>query len=248
VVRAHPEKPAEAKPAEAPKETAWTPVHAQAAAERTEKAQHEGAQEAVASQHADEAEAKEQGKELHEHGEKASQLKKAQGRPGERPAGRTPQPGAQKKPGRDGFERLNARSAALTSGSYASLNPVGAVPTNPAAPAARAERPPDAFTLLKQAKEKGVLFQEDSQREGHSEDQEDPALAEAVEEAIRLLFGVRGVLRIGPGRNEADEPVVVVVAAQGFSEASFARVPPEVHGFATLVAIPFDLLPLRKER
>ena len=113
---------------------------------------------------------------------------------------------------------------------------------------ARAERPPDAFTLLREAKEKGSLFTEDALREGHTEDKDDPELAAAVEECIRLCFGLRGILRIGPGRNDQAEPIIVVVASTGFSEASLAKVPEKVHRFATLLAIPFDLLPLRRER
>jgi hypothetical protein len=34
----------------------------------------------------------------------------------------------------------------------------------------------------------------------------------------------------------------------GFSEASMAKVPSRVHRFPTLVALPFDLLPLRRDR
>ncbi len=112
----------------------------------------------------------------------------------------------------------------------------------------RAERPPDAYALLREAKEAGVFFKEDAWREGHTEEQEDPELAAAVEEAIRLLFGVRGILRVGAGHNDKNEPIIVVVASNGFSEASLARVPESVHRFRTVVAIPFDLLPLRKDR
>jgi hypothetical protein len=113
---------------------------------------------------------------------------------------------------------------------------------------ARPERPPDAFALLKDARAQGILFTEDAPADGRHEEQEDPALAEAVEACRRLCAGVKGVLRIGPGRNEQGEPVVVATAGPGFGEASLARVPAQVLGFATLVAIPFDLLPLRRER
>lgn len=110
------------------------------------------------------------------------------------------------------------------------------------------ERPPDAFALLKDAKEKGILFVEDALAEGHSEDHEDPELAAAVEECIARCFGVRGILRIGPGHNDKNEPIIVVATTHGFSDASLAKVPEKVHRFATLIAIPFDLLPLKRER
>jgi hypothetical protein len=113
---------------------------------------------------------------------------------------------------------------------------------------ARPERPPDAFALLKEAKEQGVLFVEDALGEGHVEDQEDPELAAAVEECIRLCFGLRGILRIGPGRNDRGEAIVVVAASHGFTDAALAKVPQKVHRFETLLAIPFDLLPLKRER
>ncbi|MBL8918546.1 MAG: hypothetical protein JNJ54_06765 [Myxococcaceae bacterium] len=164
-----------------------------------------------------------------------------------------------KKGLRDGFEKSDPRLTALSSGSYASLNPVGARPVGTMAPVtavqnrlagqlARADRPPDAFSLLREAKEKGVLFQEDWEREGHSEDQDDPELAAAVEEVISRLFGKAGILRVGPGRNEQQEAVVVVVATQGFSEASLAAIPEKAGKFATMLALSFDLLPLRRER
>jgi hypothetical protein len=110
------------------------------------------------------------------------------------------------------------------------------------------ERPPDAFALLKEARDKGVLFVEDALQEGHSEDREDPEHAAAVEECIRLCFGMRGILRIGPGHNDKAEPIIVVATTNGFSDASLALVPEKVHRFATLIAIPFDLLPLKRER
>lgn len=110
------------------------------------------------------------------------------------------------------------------------------------------ERPPDAFALLKEAREKGVLFVEDALAEGHSEEQEDPELRAAVEECIRLCFGLRGILRIGPGHNEKNEAIIVVATTHGFTDASLAQVPEKVHRFPTLIAIPFDLLPLKRER
>jgi len=114
--------------------------------------------------------------------------------------------------------------------------------------ALKSGKPPDAFTLLNQAEPHGVFFKEDYEREGHTEDQEDPELRAAVEEAIRLMFGVRGVLRIGAGRNQADEPVIIIVVGQGFGEAQMMKVPEKVHRFPTLTALPYDVLPLKKER
>jgi hypothetical protein len=122
-----------------------------------------------------------------------------------------------------------------------------AVQKNMLAGSMRSEKLPDAFSLLKEAKEAGVLFVEDSQREGHAEELEDPELAAAVEECIRVCFGVRGILRIGAGRNGLDEPIIVVTTCHGFSESSLAKVPESVHRFATLIAIPFDLLPLKRD-
>lgn len=117
-----------------------------------------------------------------------------------------------------------------------------------AAAKAATDRPQDAFVVLNQAQPKGVFFKEDDAGGAHPEDRDDPELAAAVEETIRILFGVRGILRVGPGRNEANEPVVVVVASPGFSDASMSKVPPKVSKFDTLLAVPFEVLPLRKER
>jgi hypothetical protein len=78
---------------------------------------------------------------------------------------------------KDGFEKSDARGMALTSTSYNNLSAVGQLQNKLAGTLARPERPPDAFALLRQARDQGVLFQEDSQRDGHSEDQDDPELA-----------------------------------------------------------------------
>ncbi|MFT3841742.1 MAG: hypothetical protein QM723_32430 [Myxococcaceae bacterium] len=117
-----------------------------------------------------------------------------------------------------------------------------------AAAKAASEKPLDAFAVLNQAKDKGVFYREDEHGGSHPEDRDDPALAAAVEETIRVLFGVRGVLRVGPGRNEANEPVVVVVAGNGFTDQSLVKVPLKVHNFDTLLALSYELLPLRRER
>jgi hypothetical protein len=131
--------------------------------------------------------------------------------------------------------------------SAASAANLRAVQKNMLAGSMRSEKLPDAFSLLKEAKEAGVLFVEDSQREGHAEELEDPELSAAVEECIRICFGVRGILRIGAGRNDLAEPIIVVSTSHGFSESSLAKVPESVHRFPTLIAIPFDLLPLKRD-
>jgi hypothetical protein len=148
---------------------------------------------------------------------------------------------------RDGFQKSDPRLTALNSASFQSLAPVGDVKAALAA-SVRTDMPLDAYAALRQAKDKGVLLKEDWEREGHSEDQDDPELAAAVEDVIARLFGRAGVLRVGPGRDEADAAVVVVVATHGFSDASLAAVPARSGRFPVMLALSFDLLPLRRER
>lgn len=103
------------------------------------------------------------------------------------------------------------------------------------------------YELLENAKEPGTLYTEDDEGGGGGDEQEeDPELMEAVEECIQRLFGVRGIHHIGPGTNDAGEKVIVIATTQGFGEESMRRVPSEVRGFKTLVALPFDLLPLKR--
>jgi hypothetical protein len=179
--------------------------------------------------------------------------KDAPQKPGQKDAGknatsRQSLPGALKKAGSDGFERL-ADPSKVGPGRLEKAAAVAATSAlTQAPPLPRSNRPEDAMTLLHAAQEAGVFFKEDGHREGHSEDQDDPEMAAAIEEAIRLLFGVQGVLRVGPGVNDAGEQVVVIVAHRGFGEASMKAVPPMVHRFPTLVALPYELLPLRRER
>jgi hypothetical protein len=149
------------------------------------------------------------------------------------------QPQRKTVPAKEGGKAASSRGAKLSAAGQAQLLQ-GAM--------AHIERVPDAFALLREAQEKGVLFVEDALRDGHDEEQEDPELAAAVEECIRRCFGVRGILRIGAGRNDRAEPIVVVVANHGFTQASLAKVPEKVNRFATLLAIPYDLLPLRRDR
>ncbi len=161
---------------------------------------------------------------------------------------------AKPKPQQTGLNTsLKPAFEALTTARVGATEAVAAASTTNAVKEAaeralKSGKPPDAFALLNQAESHGVFFKEDYEREGHSEEQEDPELRAAVEEAIRMMFGVRGILRIGPGRNQADEPVVIIVVGQGFGEAQMLKVPDKVHRFATLTALPYDVLPLKKER
>lgn len=211
--------------------------------------------EAGVSEQAD----KEEGKELHEDSREANERKEklqklGRWRPVQTKAQNTkpdPRAALMRRPatsGKDGFSQQTVKQAALSSTSYNNLSPVGQVQNKLAGEVARPEKPPDAFKLLKEAKDRGVLFTEDALHDGHSEDQEDPALAEAVEECIRLCFGLRGILRIGPGKNDKHEAIIVVAITQGFTDANLTKVPAAVNGFPTLLAIPFDLLPLKRER
>lgn len=102
--------------------------------------------------------------------------------------------------------------------------------------------------LLDEAEEPGVFFQERDSDGNRADEGEDPELDEAVEEAIRLLFGIRGIHHVGPGFNAAGDKVVLISANTGFSESALGRVPKMVRGFPTLLALPYELLPLRRDR
>ncbi len=147
--------------------------------------------------------------------------------------------------GRDGFESVMP-SAARTAASAAAKPALSLSGENPVAPPPPSRMSGGAMHVLNSAKEPGVYFRAQERDGGHEED-EDPELAEAVEEAIRLLFGVRGIHHVGPGLNEANEPVVLISVSRGFSEASMRAVPERVHRFRTLVALPYELLPLRRD-
>ncbi len=164
-------------------------------------------------------------------------------RPGQRDGQAAPLPQSTRGTGRgDGFEGTQR------TGSNAVY---GAAPVSGSMAAFPAPRPPafgEAMAALHQAQKRGVFFREDGRGSRPEDGGEDPELAAAVEECIRLLFGVPGIHRVGPGLNEAGEPVILVVASRGFTSASLSAVPQRVHRFATLLALPFDLLPLRRER
>jgi hypothetical protein len=195
--------------------------------------------------HGSERGEKAQGGEKAQAGDKSNAGEKAHGQ--EKPSAQTgPQTQAFSKPALTSLTPQQAVAARTPD--LRNLRPTaGVAQTKLSGDMARFEPPPDAFALLKDAREAGVLFREDAHQEGHSEDADDPALAEAVEECIRLCFGVAGILRIGPGRNDKEEPIIVVVAARGFSHGSLASVPVDVRGFVTTVAVPFELLPLKRD-
>lgn len=145
-----------------------------------------------------------------------------------------------------GADKLNASRLAPTEAANAAAQTSEAA-REAAERAMKSGKPPDAFALLNQSQPHGVFFKEDSEREGDGAE-EDPELAAAVDETLRLLFGVRGIIRVGPGRNQADEPVIVIVVGQGFGEAQLKVIPEKVGRFPTLLAVPFEVLPLKRER
>ncbi len=208
--------------------------------------------------HADKAEEKKAKDELHEE-EKAGEGTNAdkQGPRGFlkqiKPALKAPNsplPQQGQKKAKDGFEGQNLVHALRTAQAQQAAQAKAAVPVKAAVPqaqpASRPSRPPDAFSVLHAAQDPGVYFKE----EGHNgaAEQADPELSAAIEEAIRLLFGVRGILRVSGGFNQEDQPAIIVVATQGFGEASMKLVPPFVHRFETILAVPYDMLPLKRER
>ncbi len=142
--------------------------------------------------------------------------------------------------GFDGFERATGASARPVM----TAPPLGGMPIAPTPPPRLGG---GAIHVLNSAREPGVYFREEGRDDGRTEEDDDPELAEAVEEAIRLLFGVRGIHRIGPGVDDAGQPVIVITTSRGFTHASMRAVPDRVHRFKTLVALPYELLPLRRD-
>lgn len=153
--------------------------------------------------------------------------------------------------GREADAKAAAEKRALGSSSTASARQTQKLAMQPPPMPGGAKPKGTLYELLENAKEPGVLFKEDDD-EGNAgegaeeEEEEDPALMEAVEECIQRLFGVRGIHHIGPGTNDQGEKVIVISTTQGFGEESMRRVPAEVRGYKTLVALPFDLLPLKR--
>ncbi len=147
--------------------------------------------------------------------------------------------------GSDGFEKVPTQQkdpAAALRQAQATQR----LPPAPSLPQPRANLG-GALGALHQAKDPGVYFKEHGPGSGQAEEDEDPELAAAVEETIRLLFGVRGIHRVGPGESQAGVPVVVIAAGRGFSQASLSVIPPRVHRFDTVLALPYELLPLRRQ-
>jgi hypothetical protein len=155
------------------------------------------------------------------------------------------------KPGRPSGSDIIARARADAKRPADGFDPAeaGLVEVNPRVPATpnlRSQNPNDAMSVLHDAKPPGVYIIEgdgDGRGTGVSDD---PELLAAVAEAKRRVADIAGILRVGPGMNEAGAKVVLIVAERGFSEESMQRVPPEVRGFPTLLALDYDLLPLRR--
>ena len=264
------EKPVKTKSGEEAGETAMPSEAPAAGQEAGKERESERAKEAVTQEswgpesHAEASEKKDAKESAHAEKEREEEGKAVVRPGGPKAKGEGPKTKGQEAKAKgqsDGFERAKndgkgglthtghttGTQPAMTAQGIVPRAPVHAVSTaKPALAPPPSNRPPDAFQLLHQAQDKGVYFKEDGL--GGGQEREDPELALAVEEAIRMLFGVRGILRVGPGKNMEDEPVVVVVASQGFGEAQLKVIPPAVHRFPTLLAIPFDLLPLKKER
>lgn len=153
-------------------------------------------------------------------------------------------PEISRKKAEDGFEK---KQPALHSKQAEKLAPSAPVSLPNPVVAPRPDKPQDPMALLNLAQPPGIYIREDSP-ENPMPTLQNRELLEAVEEARRLLRDVSGIERISPGLSEADEPAVLVVAMRGFGEASLAQIPSHVRQFPTTLALPYDLLPLKKER
>jgi hypothetical protein len=148
----------------------------------------------------------------------------------------------------DGFERI----ADLAHDAKALATSQAQAPAAPP-PKSRAGKPDDPMTALHNAQEPGVYFKLHDEGGHHGgggqegEENADPELMEALAEAAALLKEVKGVTKVTAGRNDQDETVIVVVANRGFTQGSLKAVPEKVRRFATLLALPYDLLPLRRD-
>jgi hypothetical protein len=117
----------------------------------------------------------------------------------------------------------------------------------PISPPPLATMPGDALGLLHNSQPPGIFFKEWDQAGGQGGEAVDPELLEAVEEVRNLLEGTKGIGRVSPGQDEQQQPVVLVVAAKGFGRASLKKVPERARRFYTLIAIPYELLPLKRD-
>lgn len=174
----------------------------------------------------------------------------------ERSQASTPSRAPHRQAGSDGFDGLQPRmgrpagpQSSNTAGAKgpaltAPPSPLGGAPIAPALPRRLGG---GAIHTLNNAKDPGIFFREEGREDGRGEESEDPELAAAVEETIRLLFGVRGIHRVGPGVDHAGQQIIVISTARGFNEVSMRAIPDRVHRFRTLVALPYELLPLRRE-
>lgn len=175
---------------------------------------------------------------------KLAGAKESQQNPGKESQGQLGKAKGQK----DGFELSQLAKLAAVKASLGQLEAT----KGPAlkAPAPRPGKGDDALTAMNNAREPGVFFRERGRGPGHGGPVEeiDPELLRAVEEAIRLLANVKGIRRVGPGENEAKEPAVIISAERGFTQASLRAIPETVGRFQTILAIPYELVPLRRER
>ena len=70
----------------------------------------------------------------------------------------------------------------------------------------------------------------------------------AVQAATRGLASMVGVASIQAGHDARGRPVVQVKAQKGFDAAAFAQLPEAFEGVRTLLALDYDLLPLKRKR
>jgi hypothetical protein len=159
-------------------------------------------------------------------------------------------PKAQEPSARPGWRTHTASGAAPVAGKKSDgfekqQQPGGAAAKKTAKPALAAPSgaAPSGVPMMK-AKDPGVLFRERRAPDGGQATAEDTDLAAAVEQARELLKPVAGIEHIGPGENEQGQPVVLIAARDGFTEASLRAIPGRVGGFRTLLALPYELLPL----
>jgi hypothetical protein len=168
--------------------------------------------------------------------------------------GQKPAAAASQKPITDGLnqlEQLKEHAAKLEK--TASINPGSSVPKG---------SPMSAITFLHNAKPPGSFFTEvnddddatDPRGEGGQQQDDtgegsDPeALRQAVEDLLEQLKDVPGIARVRAGRDEEDRPIVLVVAERGFTQGSLRMVPEKIQQFQTVLAVPYDILPLKRER